>query len=170
MATFRAHRDLHELVRPSEPPHIDWLGNLLFAAGLTLVLLGITLGALGNLPGDGGLAMALVGLAVLGGFLWVEAREASPMLDLSLFRIRAFSATATATLLNALARGAFTFVLVFYLQGPPRFLNPFTAGLFLIPVSASLATFGPVSGWLSDRWGPRWFVTLGLVVTAVGFL
>ncbi|EQD49156.1 major facilitator superfamily MFS_1, partial [mine drainage metagenome] len=88
----------------------------------------------------------------------------------SLFRIRAFSATATATLLNALARGAFTFVLVFYLQGPPRFLNPFTAGLFLIPVSASLATFGPVSGWLSDRWGPRWFVTLGLVVTAVGFL
>ncbi len=170
VATLRARYDLRELSRPSEPPRIDWLGNLLFAGGLTLLLLGITLGALGNIPGADGLAMSLGGLAVLGLFLAVEAQVASPMLDLALFRIRAFSATSLATLLNALARGAFTFILVFYLQGPPRFLSPFTAGLFLIPVSASLATFGPVSGWLSDRWGPKWFVLSGLAVTAAGFL
>ncbi len=83
---------------------------------------------------------------------------------------RQFSASAIAMLLNALARGAFTFILVFYLQGPPRFLSPFTAGLFLIPVSASLATVGPISGWLSDRYGPRWFLVAGLLVSAVGFL
>jgi MFS family permease len=92
------------------------------------------------------------------------------MLDLSLFRNREFTGSAVAMLLNALARGAFTFILVFYLQGPPRFLSPFTAGLFLIPVSASLATFGPVSGWLSDRYGPRWFLISGLLVSATGFL
>jgi EmrB/QacA subfamily drug resistance transporter len=170
VATVRAHVDLKELVLPSEKPHIDWLGNILFATGLALVLLGVTLGALGNLPGAEGLELTLAGLAMLGVFLWVEVHEQAPMLDLSLFRIREFSATTSAMFLNALARGAFTLILVFYLQGPPRFLGPFTAGLFLIPVSASLATFGPVSGWLSDRWGPRWFVISGLVVSAVGFL
>jgi EmrB/QacA subfamily drug resistance transporter len=170
IATVRARADLRELVPPSERPQIDWLGNLCFAGGLTLVLLGITLGALGDVSGPGAVAMGVAGVAVLGAFLYVESRVEMPMLDLSLFRLRAFAATTSATFLNALARGAFTFVLVFYLQGPPRFLSPFTAGLFLIPVSASLATFGPVSGWLSDRWGPRWFVLSGLLVTAAGFL
>ncbi|MGP8072928.1 MAG: MFS transporter [Thermoplasmata archaeon] len=170
IATLRARADLKELVPPSEKPHIDWLGNIVFALGLTLILLGVTLGALGNVPGWTGIEMAVVGLGLLGLFAWIESREKSPMLDLALFRIREFSATASAMFLNALARGAFTFVLVFYLQGPPRFLNPFTAGLFLIPVSASLATFGPISGWLSDRYGPRWFVLSGLVVSALGFL
>ena len=143
IATIRAYTDLHELVLPSEKPHIDWLGNIVFALGLTLVLLGVTLGALGNVPGWTGLGMALLGIALLAVFAWIETREKSPMLDLSLFRIREFSATATAMLLNALARGAFTFVLVFYLQGPPRFLNPFTAGLYLIPVSASPGDLRP---------------------------
>jgi MFS family permease len=100
----------------------------------------------------------------------IERTERSPMLELSLFRIRQFSASATAMLLNALARGAFTFILVFYLQGPPRFLTPFNAGLFLIPVSGTLAVVGPVSGWLSDRFGPRPFLVAGLLVSAAGFL
>ncbi len=119
------------------------------------------------------LAAVAVGLAGVGGlglFLVVETRVDSPMLDLSLFRNRVFSTSTSATLLNALARGAFTFVLVFYLQGPPRYLDPFTAGLYLIPVSASLATFGPISGWLSDRYGPTWFTVFGLLFSAAGFL
>ncbi len=170
IATLRARMDLKELVLPSEKPRIDWLGNVVFALGLALILLGVTLGALGSINGWTGVEMALGGVALLGVFLWIEAHERSPMLDLSLFRIPEFSGTAGAMFLNALARGAFIFVLVFYLQGPPRFLSPFTAGLYLIPVSAALATFGPVSGWLSDRYGPRWFVLSGLVVSAVGFL
>jgi EmrB/QacA subfamily drug resistance transporter len=170
VATLRARADLRELVKPSEKPHIDYIGNLCFAVGLTLILLGVTLGALDDVSGALGLAMAVLGIALLGLFVYVESREASPMLDLSLFRNREFSGSAVAMLLNALARGAFTFVLVFYLQGPPRFLSPFTAGLFLIPVSASLATFGPISGWLSDRYGPRWFLITGLLVSAAGFL
>jgi EmrB/QacA subfamily drug resistance transporter len=170
IATIRARTDLHELSKPSEPPHIDYLGNIVFAVGLTLILLGITLGALENVSAPVGVGMVVGGLALIGLFVYVESREASPMLDLSLFRNREFSGSAVAMLLNALARGAFSFVLVFYLQGPPRFLSPLTAGLFLIPVSASLATLGPISGWLSDRYGPRWFLISGLLVSAAGFL
>ena len=170
VATLRARADLRELAKPELAPRIDWVGNIVFASGLTLLLLGITLGALGQLGDAGAIASVVAGLVLLLVFLWVEARERSPMLDLKLFRIRQFASSALAMLLNALARGAFTFILVFYLQGPPRFLNPFTAGLFLIPVSASLATLGPVSGWLSDRYGPRPFLFAGLLTSAIGFL
>jgi EmrB/QacA subfamily drug resistance transporter len=170
IATLRARTDLKELAKPPERPQIDWVGNILFAGGLTALLLGITLGALGQVSTTDAVVALLAGIAMLVVFLWVERREAHPMLDLSLFRIREFAASALAMLLNSLARGAFTFVLVFYLQGPPRFLSPFTAGLYLIPTSASLAVTGPISGWLSDRYGPRAFLVAGLVVSAAGFL
>ncbi len=170
VATLRARVDLHELALPEAHPQIDWLGNTMFALGLTFILAGVTLGALADLSGPASIAVVVVGGFLLVAFVAIEARVESPMLDLSLFRNRIFASTTTATLLNALARGAFTFVLVFYLQGPPRYLDPFTAGLFLIPVSASLATFGPVAGWLSDRYGPTWFTIAGLLVSASGFL
>ncbi|MGB6443398.1 MAG: MFS transporter, partial [Thermoplasmata archaeon] len=157
IATIRARTDLRELALREEHPKIDWLGNIAFAMGLTLILAGVTLGALADITGSESIATVVAGGAVLVAFVWIESWVPSPMLDLSLFRNRVFATSTTATLMNALARGAFTFVLVFYLQGPPRYLDPFTAGLYLIPVSASLATFGPVSGWLSDRYGPTWF-------------
>ena len=170
VATLRARVDLKELTPREEHPRIDWVGNIAFAVGLTLILAGVTLGALGNLSGAGAIALVVVGGGVLAAFVWIESWVPSPMLDLSLFRNRVFSTSTTATLMNAMARGAFTFVLVFYLQGPPRYLTPFTAGLYLIPVSASIATFGPVSGWLSDRYGPTWFTVFGLLISASGFL
>jgi EmrB/QacA subfamily drug resistance transporter len=170
IATVRARIDLHEIAKPETKPRIDWLGNIVFALGLTFLLLGVTLGGLGQIPDPLAILACLAGVSLLVIFVYVEAREAAPMLDLSLFRNRIFSISALSMLLNALARGAFTFILVFYLQGPPRYLNPFTAGLFLVPVSASLATFGPLSGWLSDKYGPRSFVILGQLTCAAGFL
>ena len=170
VATLRARADLHELAKPETTPRIDWAGNIVFAGGLTLLLIAVTLGALGTIATPPAFGIGIAGAALLVAFVFVEAKERSPMLDLSLFRIRHFAASAAAMLLNAFARGAFTFILVFYLQGPPRFLSPFDAGLFLIPVSASLAVLGPISGWLSDRYGPRPFLIAGLVVSAAGFL
>jgi EmrB/QacA subfamily drug resistance transporter len=170
VATVRARAGLREIARPETTARVDWLGNVVFAAGLTVLLLGVTLGALGQIADPLAIAFTVLGGVLLVAFVVIELRERSPMLDLSLFRNREFSASALAILLNALARGAFAFVLVFYLQGPPRYLSPFDAGLFLVPVSASLAAFGPVSGWLSDRFGPRPFLLAGLGVSAVGFL
>ena len=170
IATLRARADLHEIAKPESHAPIDWVGNILFAAGLSVLLLGITLGALGQVPERLGLVGVLAGVGLLAVFVVLETRERYPMLDLHLFRIREFAASGTAMFLNALARGAFTFILVFYLQGPPRYLSPFTAGLFLIPTSAALATAGPISGWLSDRYGPRGFLVAGLAVSAAGFL
>jgi EmrB/QacA subfamily drug resistance transporter len=170
IATIRAHYDLKELALPEQSPRIDWAGNAAFALAVTFLLAGITLGALGDLSGTAAIGLVVLGGALLVVFVWIESRVPSPMLDLNLFRDRVFASSATATLMNAVARGALIFVLVFYLQGPPRYLTPFTAGLYLIPVSAALATFGPLSGYLSDRFGAKWFVYSGLLVSASGFL
>jgi EmrB/QacA subfamily drug resistance transporter len=170
IATWRSYVGLRELHRPQTEHTLDWAGNLTFAGGLALILLGVTLYALGQLPlgGFGAVIVAGVGLLVL--FVWVEQRVRHPMFDLSLLRIRMFSASISAIFLNALARGAFSFVMVFYLQGPPHYLSPLNAGLYLIPVSASLAAIGPISGALSDRYGSRPFAVLGLLVSAAGFI
>ncbi len=149
---------------------IDLTGNIAFASGLSLLLLGVTTDALGAVPSLESLSLIFSGIVVIVAFFFIERRVQHPMFDLSLFRLRLFSAGNSAIFLNSLARGAVTLVLVFYLQGPTMRLNPLEAGIFLIPISASLVAFGPVSGILSDRFGARGISTIGLVVSAVGFL
>ena len=170
IATWRAYTGLRELSRPQKEHTVDWAGNLSFAAGLSSVLLAVTLYALGQVSQSVFVVLLLLGVALLVVFVGIERRVRLPMFDLSLLRIRMFSASLAAIFLNALARGAFSFVMVFYLQGPPHYLSPLTAGLYLVPVSASLATLGPISGTLSDRYGSRPFAILGLITSAAGFL
>jgi EmrB/QacA subfamily drug resistance transporter len=170
IATWRSYVGLRELQRPQTEHSVDWVGNLSFAGGLAVILLGVTLVALRQVSTGGFVGLVVLGAALLVFFVWAELRVRHPMFDLSLLRIRMFSASISAIFLNALARGAFSFVMVFYLQGPPHYLSPLNAGLYLIPVSASLAVIGPISGTLSDRYGSRPFAILGLVVSAAGFI
>lgn len=169
-ATVWSHFKLKEISTHASGQKIDVVGNVSFIAGLSSVLLAITDGALGDPLGVPPLYLGAFGIAMFALFFFTESRVSSPMLNLSLFRIRQFAAGNSAILLNSLARGAVTLVLVFYLQGPTMKLDPFTAGLFLIPNSASIAFWGPVSGWLSDKYGARTLATIGLVVSSVGFL
>ncbi len=169
-ATWRAHAGLRELSRPLRHETIDWAGNLTFAGGLTAVLLAVTFTALGQFGRFEFYALLALGGALLALFVGIERRALHPMFELKLLRIRLFSASIGAIFLNAMARGCFSFVMVFYLQGPPHYLTPLEAGLYLIPVSAALATMGPISGLLSDRYGSRPFAVLGLALALVAFL
>ncbi len=169
-ATIWSHYRLKELAVIKKGQQIDVLGNVTFAAGLATALAAITLDAVSALDHFDALLLLAFGLALLAAFVFIERRVEQPMLDLSLFRIRFFSAGTIASLLNSLARGAVTLVLTFYLQGPSMGLDALSAGLFLIPISVSLALLGPLSGILSDRFGPRFFATSGLAVSMVGFL
>jgi EmrB/QacA subfamily drug resistance transporter len=168
-ATVWAHYRLRELAELDVVHKIDWAGNVTFGAGLAVLLVGITFGALGALGTLPTVGLFAAGIALLVLFALVERRSRHPMFDLSLFRIPVFTGSGLAMLLNSLARGAFSFVIVFYLQGPPRFLDPLTAGLYLVPLSASIAVFGPISGAWSDRLGSRPFAIVGLVLSAAGF-
>src|SRR6476469_9946704 len=98
------------------------------------------------------------------------------MCNLSLFRIRAFTAGCIATLLAAIGRGGLQFILIIWLQGIwlPRHGYAFTetplwAGIYMVPLIAGFLIAGPVSGYLSDRYGARPFATGGMVAAAASF-
>ncbi len=165
------------------PAKIDWLGNGTFAAGLILVLVGITYGLLpygGHTMGwTSPLVLAAIfgGIAILVAFGVIETKVAQPMFHLSLFRIRAFSAGNVASFLASLSRGGLMFMLVIWLQGIWLPLHgysfeqtPLWAGIYMIPLTVGLLLAGPVSGVLADRYGARPFATGGLVLVALTFI
>ncbi|HLQ06180.1 MAG TPA: MFS transporter [Nitrososphaerales archaeon] len=165
IATLWAYFKLKETSEPRRGEKLDPIGNILFGAGLTVSLMGLMLGALlgWNPIYIGAIAF---GILCIAGFVLAERKVRYPMMDLSLFRIRAFAAGMASNLLASLARGGFSLVLVFYFQGV-LLLDAFTAGLMLIPFSVAFVTFGPISGYLSDRYGSRGFATAGLLVVSV---
>jgi EmrB/QacA subfamily drug resistance transporter len=169
-ATLWSHYRLKELGVIRKGQKIDILGNITFASGLAIVLAAITLDAVSLFdPAQFALLLGF-GVSLLAAFVLIERRVKEPMLDLSLFKIRLFTAGTVASFLNSLARGAVTLVLTFYLQGPSMGLDALAAGLFLVPISVSLAFLGPLSGYLSDKHGRRFFAMSGLVVSLIGFL
>lgn len=161
---------------------IDWLGNVTFAAGLTMLLVGVIYGINPSATSSMSwttpfvLGMLLGGLAGLVLFALIEQRVKEPMFRLSLFRIRAFTAGNMAGFLSAVGRGGLEFMLVIWLQGIWLPLHgydfeitPLWAGIYMLPLSAGFLIAGPISGFLSDRYGARLFATGGMVLTAVSF-
>ncbi|MFF3870896.1 MFS transporter [Streptomyces sp. NPDC001978] len=162
---------------------IDWFGNITFAAGAGILLAGITYGIQpygGSATGWGNpwvLTGLFGGLFLLLLFCIIETRVAEPMFRLSLFKVRSFAAGNLAALLTAIARGGLQFMLIIWLQGIWLPLHgydfedtPLWAGIFMLPLTLGFLIAGPVSGYLSDRFGARLFSTTGLVVVAVSFL
>lgn len=169
-ATIWSHYRLHEQATIKERQKLDIPGNVTLAGGLSILMIAITLGSLAIIEALQFFVLTVLGVSIIIVFVLIERRVRYPMLDLDLFKIRMFTAGNVAIFLNALSRGAVSLVLVFYLQGPTMGLDPLTAGIFVLPVSASLALFGPISGWLSDKHGARALSTMGLLVSSVGFL
>ena len=164
------------------PARLDWAGNLTFAAGLIAVLAGITYGIQpygGHTMGwTSPLVLGLIGagLAVLVIFCVIETRAAEPMFRLALFKIRPFTAGNLASLLASLGRGGLMFTLIIWLQGIYLPIHgygfsqtPLWAGIAMLPLTIGFLIAGPVSGWLSDRYGARPFATGGMVVAAASF-
>ncbi|SNQ51545.1 putative transmembrane efflux pump (Multidrug resistance related protein) [Frankia canadensis] len=162
---------------------IDWWGNITFAIGLTALLAGVTYGIQPYGGHDMGwtnpkvLGALVGGAAVLAAFLQIERRVGQPMFNLVLFRIRAFSAGNAAVLLSSIARGGMQFMLIIWLQGIWLPLHgydyvdtPLWAGVYLLPLTIGFLVAGPVSGFLSDRFGARAFATGGLLLVAGSFL
>jgi MFS family permease len=175
----------HKLRETGErhPARIDWWGNVTFAVGLGAVLIAITYGIQpygGHTMGWSNpwvLAALIGGLLLLGVFVAIERRVAEPMFQLGLFRIRAFAAGSAAGLLAATARGGLQFMLIIWLQGiwlPLHGYNfvdtPLWAGIYLLPLTVAFLASGPISGYLSDRFGSRGFATAGMLVFATSFI
>ena len=168
-ATIWAFSKLKEL-GTIKKEKIDWLGNLLFAGGLISILLGITIGSFHLLNIFEITIFILAGISLLVLFYKNEKKVSFPMMDLSLFKLRLFTSSNIAIFFNSLARGAFTFVMVFFLQGPTMLLNPLESGIYLIPVSLALAIVAPITGWFYDKYRSQIISQTGLIVSAIGFI
>ena len=164
-ATLWAYRKLREL-GTVQHERIDIPGNILFAGGLTAFLVGLTLGALsGYTPID--LAMMGAGLLMVGGFVYVELHSRTPLMDLTLFKIRAFTAGILSNFLASIARSGVSLVLTIFFQGALLY-DAFRAGLSLIPFAVAFVSLGPLAGYLSDKYGARGFTTAGLLISTGG--
>jgi len=179
--TVWAYLKLEERSQPRRAP-IDWAGNLAFAAGLILLMVSVTYGIrpYGRQATGWGsprvIGLLAAGVSCLVAFVVIEGRAPNPMFRLPLFRIRAFTFGTLSTFLSAVARGGLMFMLIIWLQGIwlPQHGYDFTstplwAGIYMLPLTLGLLIAGPVSGYLSDRFGARPFATGGMLGAALAF-
>jgi EmrB/QacA subfamily drug resistance transporter len=166
-ATYWAYKKLRELGTVHHE-RIDLPGNVLFAGGLTAFLVGLTLGALSGYTLVDVVSM-VAGLLMVGGFVYVELHSRTPLMDFTLFKIRAFTAGILSNFLASIARSGVSLVLTIYFQGVLIY-DAFKAGLALIPFAVAFVSLGPLSGYLSDKYGPRWFTTIGLSISTAGLI
>jgi EmrB/QacA subfamily drug resistance transporter len=183
VGTIWSYLKLKEVSFKARKTKIDVWGNITFSAGLTILLIGITYGLMpyGTDPMGWSspwvIAALVVGAVLLIAFPVIESRAESPMFRLELFKIRAFSYANIAGFLGAIARGGVMFMLILLLQGIWLPLHgysyestPLWAGIYMLPLTAGFIVMAPVSGMLSDKYGPRWIATIGMLTVALSFM
>jgi EmrB/QacA subfamily drug resistance transporter len=170
-------RHVPESRDPDAVGGIDLTGTVLAVLGLGSITYALTEAGSGLTPEV--IVSGVVGVIALAAFLAVEARAerrqnehrhgSPPLVPLSLFRDRLFSATNVVTLLVYGGLGVFFFMLVLQMQVVAGF-SPTVAGSSLLPVTVLMLLLSARAGALADRIGPRPLMTAGPLVAAFGFL
>ncbi|HEY2790839.1 MAG TPA: MFS transporter [Micromonosporaceae bacterium] len=182
LGTIWSYASLHEL-GSRRKGKIDWWGNITFAVGLSALLAAITYGIqpYGNhstgWTNPWVMSGLIAGVVLLVVFCIIETRVDDPMFRIGLFKNKTFASANLAGLLASIGRGGMQFMLIIWLQGIWLPLHgysfadtPLWAGIYLLPLTAGFLVSGPVSGYLSDRFGARPFAVGGALVNAVTFL
>ena len=163
-----ASRHVPETRDPTATGRLDFRGAALAALGLA----GTTY-ALIEAPGNGAsgpvIAAGIGGVLALIAFVRVERRGANPMMPLSIFSSRQFSAANLVTFTVYAALGGFFFLFVSFLQISLGY-SPVAAGAASLPVTALMLLLSPRAGALAQRIGPRIPLTVGPLVIAVGLV
>jgi len=153
--------------KPTEKRSLDLVGAALATLAFGLLAYGLT--AM-NAEGAGLMSgpAIVAGVVLLFVFIFYELRRRDPMIDLGLFRIRAFAGANLATFFLYFALSANLFYLPMLLIAGWR-LSEAEVGFIFLPLSASIALLsGPVGQW-SDRIGPRFPIASGSMVVAIAF-
>jgi len=158
---------LREIATVEKGAPVDWIGFGMVTISVSTFLLALTYGAYGLIAESIVISLLIVSSLTLIVFLWYERRSKYPVMDMSLFRIREFTGGVTALVINGMAWGAFLLLLSLYLQLVVGY-TPFEAGIRVLPFDAAFLAVGPLSGRLSDRFGPIPFTTAGIALTSLG--
>jgi EmrB/QacA subfamily drug resistance transporter len=148
---------------------IDYLGALLLIGATVTLVSCIDHRIMESLTPAARLALVVGFVGLFLGFVYREYTTASPILDLSLFRIRMFTLSALALLLVGVSQVMIGFVLPFYLQDVLH-LTPTFIGLLFVSAPIFTVTLSPLVGWAVDKMGPRVPATVGIAfLSAAGF-
>lgn len=148
---------------------LDWAGALLATASLGALTWALTIWSSHHAASPTSIAGIIAGLALLAAFLWVEKRLGErAMMPFALFGSRAFLGL---TLLTFLLYGALAGLLILlpYLLITGGGYTALQAGLSLLPFSILIGTVSRLTGRLTEKAGPRWPLTIGPIVTGIGF-
>jgi EmrB/QacA subfamily drug resistance transporter len=146
---------------------LDGLGAVLAVAGLAAVTWGLTAAPDLGMANPWIVGSLVGGIVVLAGFLWAEAKEAHPMMPLSLFRSPVFSGINLLTLLLYFALGGAMFFLPFELIRVHGWTAT-GAGSAMLPFAVIMGLFSGVAGRIADRFGARLSLSVGPVLAGVG--
>ena len=144
---------------------VDYLGALLLIGATVTLVSCIDHRIMESLTPPARLALVVGFVGLFLGFVYREYTTASPILDLSLFRIRMFTLSALALLLVGVSQVMIGFVLPFYLQDVLH-LTPTFIGLLFVSAPIFTVTLSPLVGWAVDKMGPRWPATVGIAFLA----
>jgi EmrB/QacA subfamily drug resistance transporter len=157
---------LRELARTDPERGLDLLGTTVFVAGLTGLVYGISKGGISGWNEPVVIWSLVASAVLLPAFVLIELRGRAPMLDLTIFHNRMFSAATAAAFINGLSRFALLFVFVFYFQGV-KGDDPIIAGIKITPMAIGMLIASPLAGIWADRHGSRALAALGMVVSGI---
>jgi EmrB/QacA subfamily drug resistance transporter len=163
IGSFWAYTILRELAKPDKVRGFDIPGVLVFVAGLTGLVYGLSRGGLDGWTAPLTYGPILVGVVLLPLFVLIERSHHAPMLDLTIFHNRLFAAATAAAFINGLSRFALLFLFVFYFQGV-KGEDPIKAGIELAPMAIGMLIASPIAGVYADRKGSRGLAAVGMLV------
>ncbi|MCZ0915230.1 MDR family MFS transporter, partial [Gordonia amicalis] len=150
--------------------HIDYAGALLISAGVSTILIWVTLAGK-NFDWASATSFGLValGLVLLAAAVWVESRAKDPIIPLHLFKERTTTLATIASIAVGVALFGGAVFLGQYFQ-IARGYSPTAAGLLTLPMVFGAVVSATLSGRLITKYG-RWknYLLAGSVIMAIGF-
>lgn len=169
IGTLWAAIQLKEINSFSEKQKFDWAGTITFTISMLSLLMALTIGSFSGWLNSSVIVLFVVAVMTIMLFINAENKTEYTMLDLRLFKTRILAFAFASNLFNGIARGAVSFLVIFYLQGI-KAIDPIKAGILLTPLAVSMFIVSPISGILSDKYDSRILSSLGLLISAAGLL
>jgi EmrB/QacA subfamily drug resistance transporter len=166
---YAGWRHVAESRNPDAKGKFDWLGAVVVA----LAVGGLSFGAIRGQQQQWAdpvawIALIIGALAAIGTVpLMLKRRD--PLIPPFLFKSRNFTVTNISTLLIYGALYVFSYLSAIFVQGTLGY-SALAAGLVGLPISILLTAFSTSAGSIAGRYGPRWFMTIGPALMAVGLL
>lgn len=152
---------------------VDYIGAALLMSGVVLVLVYLTEAPTIGWTSSKNLTFLIIGVILTISFFFYEHKRVSPLIKLSLLKIRNVFIANIVGILSNLCMFLIYFAVIYYAQYPKPFglgMNIISTGLTLAPATLLLLIVGPIMGRLVSKIGPKPLLIFGASVSIIGLL